>query len=57
MLNLTLLLHVASYLQVAVAVNCGQIKTGAPCRSDRVATYNQLLRIGEQLGDGAIYGI
>jgi len=42
---------------LAVATNCGQIKTGAPCRSDRVAKYNQLLRIEEQLGDGAIYGI
>ena len=34
---------------IAVAVNSGQIKTGAPCRSDRVAKYNQLLRIEEQL--------
>ena len=42
---------------LAVATNCGQIKTGAPCRSDRVAKYNQLLRIEEQLGDAAIYGI
>jgi enolase len=42
---------------LAVAMNCGQIKTGAPCRSDRVAKYNQLLRIEEQLGDAAIYGI
>ncbi len=40
---------------VAVAVNAGQIKTGAPCRSDRVAKYNQLLRIEEMLGDTAIY--
>ena len=38
---------------LAVATNCGQIKTGAPARSDRVAKYNQLLRIEEQLGDGA----
>jgi enolase len=41
---------------IAVATNCGQIKTGAPARSDRVAKYNQLLRIEEQLGDRAIYG-
>jgi enolase len=40
---------------LAVATNCGQIKTGAPCRSDRVAKYNQLLRIEEQLGESAEY--
>ncbi len=40
---------------LAVAVNAGQIKTGAPCRSDRVAKYNQLLRIEEELGDVACY--
>ncbi|MFM7322620.1 MAG: phosphopyruvate hydratase, partial [Armatimonadota bacterium] len=40
---------------LAVATNCGQIKTGAPSRSDRVAKYNQLLRIEEQLGDTAVY--
>jgi enolase len=40
---------------LAVALNTGQIKTGAPARSDRVAKYNQLLRIEEQLGDGARY--
>ena len=40
---------------VAVATNAGQIKTGAPCRSDRVAKYNQLLRIEEELGDRAVY--
>ncbi len=40
---------------LAVATNCGQIKTGAPARSDRVAKYNQLLRIEEQLGDAAVY--
>ncbi len=40
---------------LAVAVNAGQIKTGAPARSDRVAKYNQLLRIEEQLGDNARY--
>ncbi len=38
---------------LAVATNCGQIKTGAPCRSDRVAKYNQLLRIEEQFGESA----
>ena len=41
---------------IAVATNCGQIKTGAPCRSDRNAKYNQLLRIAEHLGDTAVYG-
>ncbi|HRV70270.1 MAG TPA: phosphopyruvate hydratase, partial [Marmoricola sp.] len=40
---------------LAVATNCGQIKTGAPARSDRVAKYNQLLRIEEELGDQARY--
>ena len=40
---------------LAVATNCGQIKTGAPARSDRVAKYNQLLRIEEQLGSAAAY--
>jgi enolase len=40
---------------LAVALNTGQIKTGAPCRSDRVAKYNQLLRIEEELGDTAFY--
>ena len=40
---------------LAVATNCGQIKTGAPARSDRVAKYNQLLRIEEQLGDAASF--
>ena len=40
---------------LAVATGCGQIKTGAPSRSDRVAKYNQLLRIEEQLGDRALY--
>ena len=49
---------------LAVALNGGQIKTGAPCRSDRVAKYNQLLRIEEELaeigayaGMGAFYNI
>jgi enolase len=41
---------------IAVGTNAGQIKTGAPCRSDRVAKYNQLLRIEEELGDNAVYG-
>jgi enolase len=41
---------------IAVATNCGQIKTGAPCRSDRNAKYNQLIRIAEELGDNAVYG-
>ena len=40
---------------IAVATNAGQIKTGAPCRSDRVAKYNRLLRIEEDLGAAAIY--
>ena len=40
---------------LAVAVNAGQIKTGAPCRSDRIAKYNQLLRIEEELGSVACY--
>jgi enolase len=40
---------------LAVATNCGQIKTGAPARSDRVAKYNQLLRIEELLGGSAVY--
>ena len=41
---------------IAVATNCGQIKTGSLSRSDRIAKYNQLLRIEEELGDDAIYG-
>ena len=40
---------------LAVATNAGQIKTGAPARSERVAKYNQLLRIEEELGDAAVY--
>ena len=40
---------------LAVATNCGQIKTGAPARSDRVAKYNQLLRIEQDLGEAAEY--
>jgi enolase len=46
----------ATIADIAVATNCGQIKTGAPARSDRVAKYNQLIRIEEQLGDRAQYG-
>jgi enolase len=46
----------ATIADIAVATNCGQIKTGAPCRSDRNAKYNQLLRIAEDLGDRARYG-
>ena len=41
---------------IAVATNVGQIKTGSLCRTDRVAKYNQLLRIAERLGDKAVYG-
>ena len=41
---------------LAVALSTGQIKTGSASRSDRMAKYNQLLRIEEQLGDGAQYG-
>ena len=47
----------ATIADLAVACGTGQIKTGAPCRSDRVAKYNQLLRIEELLGDGAVYGL
>ncbi|PKM96379.1 MAG: phosphopyruvate hydratase [Firmicutes bacterium HGW-Firmicutes-1] len=45
----------ATIADIAVAANAGQIKTGAPCRSDRVAKYNQLLRIEEELEDAASY--
>jgi enolase len=45
----------ATIADLAVATNAGQIKTGAPSRSDRVAKYNQLLRIEEELGDEAVY--
>ena len=44
-----------SIADIAVAVNAGQIKTGAPCRTERVAKYNQLLRIEEDLGDSACF--
>jgi enolase len=45
----------ATIADLVVALNTGQIKTGAPCRSDRVAKYNQLLRIEEELGGQAVY--
>ena len=45
----------ATIADLAVATNCGQIKTGSLARSDRLAKYNQLLRIEEQLEDQAIY--
>jgi enolase len=45
----------ATIADLAVATNAGQIKTGAPARSDRVAKYNQLLRLEEELGDSAVY--
>ena len=45
----------ATIADIAVAFNTGQIKTGAPARSDRIAKYNQLMRIEEELGDTAIY--
>src|SRR5207302_2404723 len=44
-----------SIADLAVATGCGQIKTGAPSRSDRVAKYNQLLRIEEHLGEAAAF--
>jgi len=47
----------ATIADLAVALNAGQIKTGAPVRSDRVAKYNQLLRIEEDLGESAAYGV
>jgi enolase len=45
----------ATIADLAVALNAGQIKTGAPCRSDRVAKYNQLLRIEQELDEQAVY--
>jgi enolase len=45
----------ATIADLAVATNCGQIKTGSLARSDRLAKYNQLIRIEEELGDTAIY--
>lgn len=46
----------ATIADLAVATNCGQIKTGAPCRSDRNAKYNQLIRIAEDLGETGEFG-
>src|SRR5262249_56627950 len=46
----------ATIADIAVATNAGQIKTGSPCRSDRVAKYNQLLRIEHQFGGQASCG-
>src|SRR5205085_6958523 len=45
----------ATIADLAVATNCGQIKTGSLARSDRLAKYNQLIRIEEELGEGAVY--
>ena len=45
----------ATIADLAVATNCGQIKTGSLARSDRLAKYNQLIRIAEELGDQAVY--
>ena len=45
----------ATIADLAVATNCGQIKTGSLARSDRLAKYNQLIRIEEELGDEAVY--
>jgi enolase len=45
----------ATIADLAVALGTGQIKTGAPARTDRVAKYNQLLRIEEELGDDSVY--
>ncbi|MEM7756449.1 MAG: phosphopyruvate hydratase, partial [Planctomycetota bacterium] len=46
----------ATIADLAVATNCGQIKTGAPARSDRNAKYNQLIRIAEELDESGVYG-
>ena len=46
----------ATIADIAVATNAGQIKTGSLSRTDRVAKYNQLLRIAEELGDKAVFG-
>jgi len=45
----------ATISDIVVGLNAGQIKTGAPARSDRIAKYNQLMRIEEQLGSAAVY--
>jgi enolase len=47
----------ATIADIAVATNCGQIKTGSMSRSDRIAKYNQLLRIEEELGNDAVFGV
>ena len=47
----------ATIADIAVATSCGQIKTGSLSRSDRMAKYNQLLRIEEELGREAVYGL
>ena len=47
----------ATIADIAVATNAGQIKTGSASRSDRIAKYNQLLRIEEELGSDALYGL
>ena len=47
----------ATIADIAVATNCGQIKTGSASRSDRIAKYNQLLRIEEELGASAVFGV
>lgn len=44
-----------SIADIVVGLRCGQIKTGAPCRSERLAKLNQILRIEEELGDKAIF--
>ena len=46
----------ATIADIAVATNAGQIKTGSMSRTDRIAKYNQLLRIEDQLGELAVYG-
>jgi hypothetical protein len=48
--------QICNIADIAVATNSGQIKTGSLSRSDRMAKYNQLLRIEEELGDLAVYG-
>ena len=53
--GITVAVVVLTIADIAVAENAGQIKTGAPSRSDRVAKYNRLLRIEEELGDRAYY--
>ena len=50
------LIHISTIADIAVATNSGQIKTGSMSRTDRMAKYNQLIRIEEQLGNSAAYG-